>query len=92
MGATVATLFVSLLALNFAVGAVSAQTVDGGRGALPLRVPAGIDPIEVARINLLHMTDPDGISVQMADTNNTIDCPNGIGMPPCEPVPGQEPR
>jgi catechol 2,3-dioxygenase-like lactoylglutathione lyase family enzyme len=53
---------------------------------------AGIDPIEVARINLLHMTDPDGIGVQMADTNNTIDCPNGIGMPPCEPVPGQEPR
>lgn len=43
MGATVSTLFVSLLALNFAVGAVSAQTVDGGRGALTLRVPASYD-------------------------------------------------
>ena len=53
---------------------------------------AGIDPIVVDRIDLLHMTDPDGIGVQMADTNNTIDCPNGIGVPPCEPVPGQEPR
>ena len=52
----------------------------------------GIDPIEVERIDLLHMIDPDGIGVQMADTNNTIDCPNGIGIPPCEPVPGQEPR
>jgi catechol 2,3-dioxygenase-like lactoylglutathione lyase family enzyme len=53
---------------------------------------AGIDPIEVDRIDLLHMTDPDGIGVQMADTTNTIDCPDGIGLPPCEPVVGQEPR
>ena len=53
---------------------------------------AGINPIEVERIDLLHMTDPDGIGVQMAETNNIIDCPNGIGMPPCEPVPGQELR
>ncbi len=53
---------------------------------------AGIDPIEVERIDLLHMTDPDGIGVQMADTHNTIDCPNGIGIPPCEPVPGQAPQ
>ena len=28
---------------------------------------AGIDPIAVDRIELLHMTDPDGIGVQMAD-------------------------
>ena len=53
---------------------------------------AGITPAEVDRIELLHMTDPDGIGVQMADTNNIIDCPGGIGMPPCEPVLGQEPR
>ena len=53
---------------------------------------AGITPNEVNRIELLHMVDPDGIGVQMADTNNTIDCPNGIGLEPCEPVPGQEPR
>ena len=38
------------------------------------------------------MTDPDGIGVQMAETNNTIGCPRGIGIPPYEPVPGQEPR
>ena len=53
---------------------------------------AGITPAEVDRIELLHMTDPDGIAVQMTDTTNTIDCPRGIGMPPCEPVPGQAPR
>ncbi len=53
---------------------------------------AGITPAEVDRIELLHMTDPDGIGVQMAETNNIIGCPRGIGMPPCEPVPGQEPR
>ena len=53
---------------------------------------AGIDPIEVDRIELLHMTDPDGIGVQMADAKNTLNCPNGIGLPPCAPVPGQEPR
>ena len=53
---------------------------------------AGITPAEVDRIELLHMTDPDGIAVQMADATNTIDCPRGIGMPPCEPVPGQAPR
>ncbi len=52
---------------------------------------AGITPAEVDRIELLHMTDPDGIAVQMADTTNTIDCPRGIGMPPCEPIPGQAP-
>ena len=51
----------------------------------------GITPSEVDRIELLHMTDPDGSGGQMADTNNIIDCPRGIGMPPCEPVPGQEP-
>ena len=51
----------------------------------------GITPAEVDRIKLLHMTDPDGIGVQMAETSNTIDCPRGIGMPPCQPVPGQEP-
>ena len=53
---------------------------------------AGITPAEVDRIDLLHMTDPDGIAVQMADTTNTIDCPRGIGIPPCEPVPEQAPR
>jgi len=53
---------------------------------------SGITPAEVDRIELLHMTDPDGIGVQMAETNNIIGCPRGIGLPPCEPVPGQEPR
>ncbi len=53
---------------------------------------AGINPIEVERIDLLHMTDPDGIGVQLADAKNTISCPNGIGLPPCEPVVGQAPR
>ncbi len=43
MRSTAATLFVSLLALSLSVGAVSAQTVDGGRGSLPLQVPESYD-------------------------------------------------
>lgn len=47
---------------------------------------AGIDSTEVDRIDLLHMRDPDGISVQMVEATNTVDCPNGLGLSPCEPV------
>ena len=73
---------------HFSIGI---DNFDFERDTAALRA-AGIDPVEVDRIELLHMTDPDGIGVQMADTTNRVDCPNGIGIPPCEPVPGQEPR
>ncbi len=70
---------------------VGIDNFDFARDTAAIRA-AGIDPIEVDRIELLHMYDPDGIGVQMADAKNTLDCPNGIGFPPCAPVPGQEPR
>jgi catechol 2,3-dioxygenase-like lactoylglutathione lyase family enzyme len=46
---------------------------------------AGIKVTE-AEFNLIHMTDPDGIGVQMTDAKNNLDCPKGIGYPPCSPL------
>ena len=67
---------------HFSIGI---DNFDYARDTAAIRA-AGIDPTEVDQIDLLHMRDPDGISVQMADATNTIGCPNGIGLSPCEPV------
>lgn len=45
----------------------------------------GINPT-TAEFELLHMTDPDGIGVQMTDAKNNLDCPRGIGYAPCSPM------
>lgn len=52
---------------------------------------AGINPTE-AEFNLLHITDPDGIGVQITDAKNNLDCPRGIGYPPCSPLSAPRPR
>lgn len=41
--------------------------------------------------SLGFVRDPDGVLVQLADASYRFDCPNGIGFPPCAPVPAAAP-
>ena len=51
----------------------------------------GINPTQT-EFQLLHITDPDGIGVQITDAKNNLDCPRGIGYAPCSPLSAPLPR